>query len=622
MIISLMNRSSLIKIFFYEWRDSAVFSSITSGWSLLNRQERYKLIPLASMLLLCNVFDMFALATVMPVIGLIIQPSIVDHNDVIKFFYDLLSRPNYPLFVTCVGGVSACLISISSFLRFRSEIVLSRYSAQCMARLSIDLAQRLVMAPYSWFLDKNSALLARLVYGDVGFWGNRFVKPIVALIGAVLTVFVSGAMIIVFSPWSGLASIFIVGAILFGILKCVKPKIIMLGKQKRILVDEVMLSLNQPLAGIKCVKVSTTELYFTDLYARNYRQLMKVDVDLVNTQRISPEIMMLFGQVMLVMFAVCLSIYGLSPSEIASQMALLLLVSSRLIPALNKVSSNISGMWDAGAFFDAINGLQNDLKTAIGQSNRGLETHAPIKSNWSSISTINLAFRFPSTKEPTLKNLNIQINRGFSYGVVGLSGTGKSTLIDIILGLLTPSEGCVLIDDSPLTAENIKSWQRCIGYVPQSPFILHDTLRANIAFGVPLDEVNAARLDESIKLAHLEDVVAGLSDGFDTVLGENGVRLSGGQRQRVAIARALYAKPDFLVLDEATSALDSKSEKEIQAAIEDLHGYTTSLIIAHRVGTLRNCDKIFVINNGGLAAQGTYDELLMASNIFRELAGK
>jgi ATP-binding cassette, subfamily B, bacterial PglK len=230
----------------------------------------------------------------------------------------------------------------------------------------------------------------------------------------------------------------------------------------------------------------------------------------------------------------------------------------------------------------------------------------------------HVSYQYPQTASPAVHDLSLTINRGESIGIVGPTGAGKSTLVDLVLGLLPPSSGRLLVDGTPVGAGVI--FRRRVGYVPQSLFLIDDNLRRNIALGVSDGEIDRARLDRVIAMAQLRAMVAALPDGIETDVGERGVRLSGGERQRIAIARALYHDPDFLVFDEATSSLDLATEAEVTRTIGELRGDRTMLVIAHRLTTVRQCDRIVFLRGGGIEAIGTFDELCRDSREFRELA--
>jgi ATP-binding cassette subfamily C protein len=232
----------------------------------------------------------------------------------------------------------------------------------------------------------------------------------------------------------------------------------------------------------------------------------------------------------------------------------------------------------------------------------------------------HVSYGYEGESEPVLTDVDLAIARGESIGIVGPSGAGKSTLVDLLLGLLTPTKGRITVDGRDI-AGALRSWQRHIGYVAQEPFVLDDTIRRNVAFGIADAQIDERRVTTALRLAQLADFVDGLPDGLDTLLGERGTRLSGGQRQRVAIARALYDEPEVLVFDEATSALDTPTERELIAALEALRGVKTLVVIAHRLTTVRRCDRLAVLRDGRLAAVGAYDDLLAHDAAFRAMVG-
>ncbi|CAG0998600.1 partial Multidrug resistance ABC transporter ATP-binding/permease protein BmrA, partial [Rhodocyclaceae bacterium] len=238
---------------------------------------------------------------------------------------------------------------------------------------------------------------------------------------------------------------------------------------------------------------------------------------------------------------------------------------------------------------------------------------------WNLVELNSVCFSYPESQALVLDHLTLKIEAGQAYGVVGPSGAGKSTLVDIVAGLLFPTSGTILIDGKPLDPAPSKAWQRQIGYVAQSPFLIDATISENIAFGVPANQVDTARLEQAIEAADLADLIRSLPEGLETPLGERGLRLSGGQRQRLAIARALYDDVRLLILDEATSSLDNISEHSVQEAVARLRGRVTTITIAHRLTTIRNCDRIFVLEAGSLVSSGTYAELLERSSLFQSM---
>jgi ATP-binding cassette, subfamily B, bacterial PglK len=232
----------------------------------------------------------------------------------------------------------------------------------------------------------------------------------------------------------------------------------------------------------------------------------------------------------------------------------------------------------------------------------------------------NIAFKYPTAKEDLLKNLSLTVKRNSSVAFVGSTGSGKTTIVDILLGLLPPDQGQILVDGIPLTKDNLRNWQANLGYVPQTIFLSDGTIAQNIAFGVGQDSLDMNAVIQAAKIANLHEFVETLPDGYNTLVGERGVRLSGGQRQRIGIARALYHDPSVLILDEATSALDNVTEEAVFQAIKNVMGKKTVVMIAHRISTVRECDTIFVLEKGQIVSQGSYQSLLGSSRQFQALA--
>ncbi|MGH8120576.1 MAG: ABC transporter ATP-binding protein, partial [Gammaproteobacteria bacterium] len=277
----------------------------------------------------------------------------------------------------------------------------------------------------------------------------------------------------------------------------------------------------------------------------------------------------------------------------------------RLLPAFRDIFKNLTQLRFSLPSLDT---LYDDL--TLMEQQIPITTTSQTLHLQESITLEDVTYRYPGAEAMALSGINLTIPAGKSVGFVGSTGAGKSTAVDIILGLLTPAQGRVLIDGQPLEAHCITAWQRTLGYVPQVIYLTDDTVAANIAFGIPKEQIDQQALVRAARAAHIDEFITReLPYGYDTEIGERGIRLSGGERQRLAIARALYHDPDVVVFDEATSALDNVTEKVVMEAIKDLHGSKTVILIAHRLPTVRNCDRIFLLEQGRLVGEGSYDEL-------------
>lgn len=305
---------------------------------------------------------------------------------------------------------------------------------------------------------------------------------------------------------------------------------------------------------------------------------------------------------------------GRSMQELTAVMGVFAVASIRMIPASSQILNAVGRMRTMSYALDM---LYKDLKElesyqVPAMSLRDQSPQLTASQFEQAVTLKNVTFYYPNTQEPAIEDISLNIRKGESIALVGKSGSGKTTLVDIILGLLQPSSGDILVDGQSVY-QDLRAWQNLLGYIPQSIFLTDETIAQNIAFGIPADEIDHERVNMAVKAAQLEDMVEQLPEGLETIVGERGMRISGGQRQRVGIARALYYGREILVLDEATSALDSETEKLVSDAINSLAGDKTLIIIAHRMSTIENCDRIYRLDNGRLQQTGTYEEVVVGA---------
>ena len=375
--------------------------------------------------------------------------------------------------------------------------------------------------------------------------------------------------------------------------------------------------INQSLASIRDIKLQHIYDIMSEVFSgyANKRSIFAArSTTAMHIPRLLVETVVVIGFLAVVVVLIAVEE---NPGDVVAVLGLYGMAALRLMPSLNRILTSASELKERTAYIDE---LYRDLVEGVADTDREV-TAAPkpgIEFNHG-IRLEDITYAYPDTANHALHGVNVAIAKGQSVGFVGPSGAGKTTLVDIVLGLLRPQSGRLTVDGIDAFS-NLPAWQRRIGYVPQQVSLIDDTMRRNIAFAVVDTDIDEQRVREVVRLARLEDTVSELPDGLSTFLGEGGVRLSGGQRQRVAIARALYRDPDILVFDEATSALDTETEREIGAAIENLAGERTILIIAHRLSTVRNCDKLVFMKEGRVAAVGRFDELVRDNAEFRRLA--
>jgi ABC-type multidrug transport system fused ATPase/permease subunit len=366
--------------------------------------------------------------------------------------------------------------------------------------------------------------------------------------------------------------------------------------------------------GIKDVKVLGREDAFASRFAPaswTFSKATASNAVLTQLPRYLFETIAFGGIVVIVLFYLQA---GEGLAQILPTISLYAFAGYRLMPELQQLFSGVAAIrFNRAALDDLTEDMHRFALDASAPDSRPLPFADAVRFD-------DVTFQYDGADRPALDGVSLTVPRNQTIGLVGASGSGKTTLVDLLLGLYTPDAGRILVDETPLTAETLGGWRRQVGYVPQHIFLCDDTIANNVAFGVPPSEVDRTRIERATQIAHLHDFVQTLADGYETVVGERGVRLSGGQRQRIGIARALYHDPDVLVMDEATSALDGATESAVMEAIHDLTGRKTIVLIAHRLSTVESSDRIYLLDRGRVAAAGTYDALTETSAAFRAMA--
>jgi ATP-binding cassette, subfamily B, bacterial PglK len=591
---------------------------IGASLSLMTRRELIEAAGIVMVMMLGGLFESAVVALVFPLVYVILDPAKFQSTR----FGHLLSGlfGNYP-FDQMFGYLAVTLIAtlivgaaITSLAVYASEW----HSARCRNRLAHDLLNRIVSAPYLWLIQNNTAIMARHIYEDVRNWRRDFIQSLLMIIQSAIMIMSPAAVVIAIAPVDGLFALLAVAIICASIVFLLRSRFRKISSTMRTASNAAMKTLLQVLGGMREVIVSGHARNFVAVFDKHHGDQNRAALAGRMWGNAPSVIINLFGQLAFIGTATIFWWRGVSGTEIAAQLALIGIVVSRVVPAFNRLAANVSVLFRAAPFVESLIDFRNDIDWARKQFGRKTGG-APVPPQWKCLSLQEVSFRYPGSESWSLEGATITLERGKSYGFVGRSGAGKSTLVNLLLGLIEPACGAVWVDDEDLSRISITDWHRRFGYVPQDPFIFDVSLRDNIVFG---ENSNHERVLEVIDQVRLVSVVADLPAGLDTLLGERGRRLSGGQAQRVAIARALFRRPDILFLDEATSALDSITESEIYSTVDDLRGNVTVLMIAHRVTSLRRCDRIFVLHQGRIIDSGTFDDLMVRSKLFRRLAAQ
>lgn len=584
---------------------------------LFDRREKKRFLLLLFVSLVTAVFQALGVASILPFISIVINPDIISESRLLSSFFDFFGFQSRQSFIIAAGLAMLSVIIIGNLLMALAIYMKTAFAWRKHHRLSSALLKKYLSMPYAYFLNQNTADLSKNVVDEVRNLTRSFMMPLLEIIIDFVVIIVILTALIIISPVATIAiilisAVFYAAVMKFGLRGKLKAK-----GQLRLEENEGRYkTAAEALGGIKDIKVLGRENYFSGRFSRHsskFSYLQAWNLIVGQLPRYFIEIIAFGGVVVLVLY---LLVSGRDIQQAISMVSLFAFAGYRVLPAMNRMFHSFTILQFNRAVLDRIH---EDL-TCRGEV-RAPRQAKPLKFE-ESIVFKNLSFAYSGSNSFVLKDINISIEKGRSVALAGPTGTGKTTFVDIFLGLLSPSEGEILVDGVKISGDNLRSWQGNIGYVPQHIYLSDDTVKRNIAFGLPDEFIEMEKVERAADISNLHDfIVNELPRGYNTVVGERGIRLSGGQRQRVGIARALYGDPEVLVLDEATSSLDGVTEESVLKAIEWISELKTLIIIAHRLTTVRKCDVIYLLDRGRIAASGSYDELVETSAQFRAMGG-
>lgn len=491
-----------------------------------------------------------------------------------------------------------------------------RFAYSVQAQLSTRLFHTYLSQPYTFHLQRNSAQLISHAVTEVNQYAFYGLIPGMLLVSEGLVILGVAALLFVVEPIAATTVVLVFGTCAWAFHRALQGRLTRWGKSRQLHEGMRIQQLQQGLGGIKDAKLLGREHYFLTRYRVHNEQAARLygyHQTLQNLPRLWLEFLAVLSLVTLVLTMI---VQGRDVASILPSIGLFAAAALRLMPSMNRVIGALQSLRYVAAVVDT---LYDEMKLRSGGLPQKRPAQPAYGGSLTRISLCDVTYTYPAAPQPAVQSVLLDIPSGQTFGIIGSSGSGKSTLIDLILGLLTPTNGRILVDGGDIQ-NDLTTWQNQIGYVSQSIFLTDDTVRRNIAFGLPDDQIDEAALAKAIKDAQLEEFVSTLPEGLNTMVGERGVRLSGGQRQRIGIARALYKDPPVLVLDEATSALDNTTEADFMRAIDSLHGRKTVIMVAHRLSTVENCDAIVVMHQGAIVSIGTYAQLISSSPHFQALA--
>ena len=572
--------------------------------SVIEKQYFNKLGILVVLIIFGAILEAMGISLIIPLISSVLSEDFKIPEKVITFLPFLRDYSREDL-------VSLTIISFILFYIFKSIFLIfltyaqARYTYSLQESLSTRLYRIYLDQDYSFHLKRNSGEIISNTITETVQFAQGLMAPLIYVITDICIILCICALLIYVEP-IGAISIMLIFSIGSGILYSFsKIRSERWGEKRQENEINRMKSAQQGLSGIKEIKLHGFENIFSNIYAISTRITLNSGMKQTTLQG-TPKIFFEFLTVLSISSLVfILSDFGLSSSELISILSLFGLAAFKLLPSIARLVTNLQALKFATP---VINKIKKELELMVSKEHGSIEDLA--MNFKKDIVLDNVSFSYEDTSKPALYDINLKIKQGQSVGIIGSSGAGKSTLVDIILGLLSPTTGKLIIDDTEINKTNISSWQKNIGYVSQSIYLLDDTYKKNIGFGLSNKKINDSELKNAIKLSKLKELIETLPNGVDSLIGESGVRISGGQRQRIGIARALYKNPDLLVLDEATSALDNETEKDVMDSINNLQGNMTIIIIAHRLTTVKDCDIIVELDKGSIAKIGTPREIL------------
>jgi ATP-binding cassette subfamily C protein len=591
-------------------------------FDLLTPRERRNLYLLFCAVLVMAGLEVVSVGSIMPFLQVAADPASVHENAYLSWAYETVGFAGTNTFLIALGlGALAALVVSNAFIVFTTW-ALYRYVWGRNHSLSRRLLRSYLYRPYEYFLTRNSAELGKNILEEVKEVASQMLKP--ALQGgakAIVALAIIGFLFFV-DPVVALMVTLVLGLAYAGIYYAVRDR---LDRTGAVRVEANTLRyqfVSEAFGGIKEVKLRGKEQAFLEQYEEPSKRYARVQADYRVVKKAPRYILeaVAFGGIILI--AVYLIAVQDNIRQVIPMLGLYAFAGYRLMPALQQAFKGI-----ASTRFNiaAVEKIREDLRTrsevaqlsdnGTQDSRKGpltLEDRLVIK---------EVSFTYPGADEPAIRDLSLEIPAHSTVGFVGKTGSGKTTTVDLILGLLSPQEGVISVDGTALRDENTRRWQQDIGYVPQQIYLADDTVARNIAFGVPERDIDMERVRDAARQAHIGEFVENeLPDQWETVVGERGVKLSGGQRQRIGIARALYHRPSVLVFDEATSALDQATEASVMEAIYALEGDHTMLMIAHRLSTVKRANNIIMLERGRKVGEGTYGDLSNRHSKFRSMA--
>ena len=588
-------------------------------FSLLTEKQLKQFYILQVLVIIMAFTELLGIASIAPFMALVGDISVLETNSVFAQLYQLSSLNNPIDFLFYAGVIVLIMLTFSTIVSMFTVWKLSIFGA----RIGTEIADRLytyyMRQSWQFHASGSSAQLTKQVSTEAARISVGIVQPLMQMNAKVVLALFISISIVIYDPIVAILGLSIFSLAYFILYRLVRKKLVSNGQKLSQVATDRFRLMNEGFGGIKDVLLLNRSHDFIERFqdsGKVYARAQGTNIAISQVPRYFIELIAFGAMISLVL--VLIKLHSGNLGEVLPILAVYALAAFKLLPALQQIYSSISQIKGNVAAFDAVkDDLEQSFESQKVVSYSSKSTPIYIKK---AITLNNIEFSYPGKDRPAVNGVNMAIPVNSVVGLVGSSGSGKSTLIDLLLGLLTPQQGSLYVDDVPVTPENKRLWQDLLGFVPQSIFLSEGSIAENIAFGLPINDIDMSQVMNAVALAHLTELVEDLPNGVNTKVGERGVQLSGGQRQRIGIARALYHRAEVLVFDEATSALDGITEKIVMDAIHEFSGKKTIIMIAHRLKTVEKCDIIYLMKQGNIVDSGTYKELLEKNHEFRQMA--
>lgn len=601
-----------------------MFHSLKELYGLLEDDQKRRLKMLQALVILVSMAEVVSVMSIGPFMALVGNLNQLKGEGLLAKAYQWSGVASSTQFVVLAGASSLAALTASAMLSMYSHWRLSLYGNLVGAQLGLRLYAHYMSQPWLFHASGNSSQLTNKIAQETQRVTGSIVNPLMMLNAKLVMAGFMAVAIFVFNPVVAAVGVGLFSVAYLGLYKLVRIKLTRNGDEVSLQQNLRFMLMSEGFGGIKDILLLGRQHNFTQRFSEASRRFANANGRnqmIGQVPRYAIELLA-FGTVIgLVMYLMVA--HQNDVGTILPVLSIYALAGMKLLPAIQQVYSSITQIRGALPSFYAI---KSDLTNSLSQAENCRTTRdipdaqghlVPAKS----IELKGICFQYPNAAHPVLNELNLTIPANKVVGLVGSSGSGKSTAIDILMGLILPAEGALLVDGVPITANNLRCWQNSVGFVAQSIFLAHSSIKENIAFGLPAEAIDERKVQRAASMAHLDEFLCSLPRGLETFVGERGVQLSGGQRQRIGIARALYHDANVLVLDEATSALDGITEKMIMDAVHDFGGNKTIVMIAHRLATVKKCDWIYLLHNGCVLDEGTYETLLQRNKTFQHMAG-